>query len=94
MLKDTFQRGTVVWLAPFGHIGFQDVDGTVYDICGKYDGEAFYEIPEAYLGCLVDDFRHAGAGHNATKEELIEVCRKFCMDTGTRYDAAVEAYFA
>lgn len=93
VLKDAFRRGAVVWLAPSGHIGFKDVNGKVYDIGGEYHGDAFYEIPEVYLGHLLDGFRHIGDPFCTTTEELVEVCRRYCTDTGTLYDPAIEGYF-
>ena len=62
MLQDTFNRGAVVWAAPFGHICWQDNDGKVYDIEGEYTGEAFYMIPEKFAEMIVPgnmlDFKH------------------------------------
>ena len=42
MLKGLFNRGEIVWAAPFGHIMWKDVDGVSYDIYGAYGSEYDY----------------------------------------------------
>ena len=78
MLQDTFNRGTVVWAAPFGHICWQDNDGKVYDIEGEYTGEAFYMIPDKI--------------HNTDRNEIIKIIKAYCKETGKNYYSKIEDY--
>lgn len=97
MLKDTFSRGTVVWAAPFGHICFADNDGTIYDIEGKYVGEAYYFVPEELAEIIrpgiMKDFKHIPHEYfNACKKDLILIMKAYCLTAGIKYDDSVEAY--
>lgn len=97
MLKDTFDRGTVVWAAPFGHMCWQDVDGTVYDIEGEYDGEAFYFIPETFVEEIDPrislDFKHIpNKENNTTVETIIRIMKEYCEKEHIQYDENVENY--
>ena len=97
LLRDTFNRGTVVLAAPFGHACFQDIDGKVYDITGEYDGEAYYFIPEEFAekiapGCM-EDFKHVpGNLHSASREECISIMREYCKSLELPYDEKAEKY--
>jgi len=94
-LKTTFGREEVCWAAPFGHVCFVDEDGTPYDIEGKYTGEAYYMIPEKYLGdAHLDDFRHIkGKSYGAGKQELISIIKRYCIETGEKYYPDIEKMF-
>lgn len=92
MLKVAFNRGEVCWAAPFGHIVWVDTDGIPYDIEGIYEGEAFYLIPERFLGNHIEDFKHIGTEVNSSKEELIKIMKSYCIVTAYEYDEKVEDY--
>ena len=97
MLQDTFDRGTVVWAAPFGHICWQDNDGKVYDIEGEYTGEAFYMIPEKFTEMIVPgnmfDFKHIPDKiHNTDRNEMIKIIKAYCKETGKSYYSKIEDY--
>lgn len=93
LLQATFNRGSVVWLAPFSHIGFMDTDGRVYDIYGEYEGEAFYYIPEEYCGNLLDNFRHIDKEVSYTsKEKILSVIKNYCLLSNVDYEEDVERY--
>lgn len=49
MLKSTFHRGEVCWVAPYSHMAWVDDNGCPYDIEGVCSTEALYFIPEYYL---------------------------------------------
>ena len=77
MLKGLFDRGQVVWLAPYEQIGWQDDDGVVYTVGGVYqdDGEP---IPVSWLGDAIRDFAHISGEHfGASNEYIQEVIRKY-----------------
>lgn len=95
ILKHTFHRGSVCWAAPFGHIVWQDIDQTIYDIEGKYSGEAFYFIPIEYLGESIRDFLHISNDQHdgAKKSELIDIVKKYCEDNNIVYNKNIESYF-
>ena len=97
MLQDTFNRGAVVWAAPFGHICWQDNDGKVYDIEGEYTGEAFYMIPEKFTEMIVSenmlDFKHIPDKiHNTDRNEIIKIIKAYCKETGKNYYSKIEDY--
>ena len=97
ILLATFNRGKVVWAAPFGHICWQDEDGMIYDIEGEYEGEAFYMIPEEFTESKIPgnmlDFKHIpGKHYNIKKSEIIELCKSYCEETGKKYDPRLEDY--
>lgn len=96
MLRDTFHRGIVCWAAPFGHIVWKDIDDTTYDVEGKYIGEAFYFIPVFYLGETVRDFLHIKTDQHkpATKQELINIMKRYCSDNNIDYNEKVESYLS
>lgn len=78
MLKHTFKRGEVCWAAPFGHFVWVDTNGVPYDVEGINFGEQIYNIPESYLGDMINDFTHIpGNMHNTTEDEIIAVIRKY-----------------
>lgn len=96
MLQCTFNRGSVVWAAPFGHICFKDINGIIYDIEGRRDvkgDETYYYIPESYLKDAINDFKHVGTPHGTTAKELIEICKSYCLDTGVTYESSIEKFF-
>jgi hypothetical protein len=95
ILKSVFQRGEIVWMAPFSHIAWEDTDGIVYDCEGKYCGEAFYAIPEKYCGESIMDFSHREGipDRYRSKEELIEIVKYYCKETNTEYDSSIENWF-
>lgn len=97
ILLAVFDRGQVVWAAPFGHICWQDEDGKIYDVEGEYEGEAYYFIPEDFTekkfpGNMLD-FKHIPHKYfNATKAQLINLMKSYCMETGQIYDETVEHF--
>lgn len=83
MLKEAFNRGTVCWAAPYGHIVWVDTDGNPYDIEGVNFSDCQYYIPCSYIGEHVNDFKHVpGVEFAATKEFLEEVIRQYERDNG------------
>lgn len=58
MLKSAFERGSICWTAPFGHIVWVDNDGIPYDIEGVSTSEAEYYIPISYIQEGLKDFKH------------------------------------
>ena len=96
MLKDVFNRGQVCWAAPFGHMVWVDENGTPYDIEGKYQGEAFYFIPEDMCGDSIIGFKHCDLFdkqiHPISKPELISLIKKYCEETGEEYNERVELF--
>ncbi len=98
ILKDTFNRGKVCWTAPFGHMVFLDSDNRAYDIEGKYiekDHECFYLIPESYLGKFINEFTHTKEDFMpvSTKQDLINIVKKYCNDNHIEYHKDIEDYF-
>lgn len=82
LLKNVFQRGEVCWAAPYGHFIWVDEDGVPYDAEGVNFGDQLYEIPERYLGNMLDDFRHVpGREYNASVSELTAVIRRYEDDS-------------
>lgn len=76
MLKGLFNRGEIVWAAPFGHIMWKDIDGVPYDIYGAYGSEYEYLIPIEYLGDDIKDFTHLSSDNKrsgASKERIQEI---------------------
>ena len=97
MLMNTFNRGITVWAAPFGHICFEDSDGTIYDIEGRYVGEAYYFIPEEFAELIrpgiMKDFKHIPHEYfNANKDDLIRVMKAYCLASNIKYDDSVDKY--
>jgi hypothetical protein len=99
MLQFTYGRGTVCLTAPFGH--FVWLDGTnekdtAYDIEGLYsmkDHDAYYLIPEDYLGDFIYDFMPNKKKHRpATKSDIIGIIKRYCEDTGLKYYEELEKY--
>lgn len=112
MLKLAFKRGIVCWTAPFGHFVWVDTNidtnkfttnnakrSNIYDIEGRYcikEHDAFYIIPEQYLGPYIDNFRHTTIGNKtppANKNDLIHIVKKYCDSTGEYYDKNIEDWF-
>lgn len=60
ILKAAFNRGSVCWAAPHGHVVWLDNDNTPYDITGEFtETDAFYGyISEEKLGHLINVFKH------------------------------------
>lgn len=95
ILKSAFNRGRLVWMAPFSHMAWEDTDTVVYDCEGKYEGEAFYAIPIDDIGENVDSFTHTkdpSTIHFPSKDELISVIKKYCKDSGETYCPEIEEY--
>lgn len=93
MLKGIFDRGQVVWLAPYEQIGWQDDDGVVYTVGGVYqdDGEP---IPVSWLGDAIKDFAHIPGEHfGASNEYIQEVIRKYHTRPGSPEPEPGEALF-
>ena len=93
MLKGIFDRGQVVWLAPYAQIGWQDDDGVVYTVGGVYqdDGEP---IPVSWLGDAIKDFAHIPGEHfGASNEYIQEVIRKYHTRPGSPEPEPGEALF-
>lgn len=98
MLQDTFERGRVVWAAPFGHICWQDENDICYDIEGRYCGEALYMIPEEFTEAKIPGnmlrFKHIpGKCYDIKKSEIIELIKAYCKETGETYDIEFERRF-
>ena len=83
MLKGLFNRGEIVWAAPFGHIMWKDIDGVPYDIYGAYGSEYEYLIPIEYLGDDIKDFTHLSSDNKrsgASKERIQEIIDNYLKD--------------
>lgn len=81
ILKIAFNRGEVVWCAPYGHIAWQDEDKQVYDIEGIAVTEAEYFIPISYLENAIKDFKHIrNEVFNASKEDIQKIIDKYLVD--------------
>lgn len=93
MLKGLFDRGQVVWLAPYEQIGWQDDDGVVYTVGGVYqdDGEP---IPVSWLGDAIKDFSHISGEHfGASSEYIQEIIRKYHAHSDQPTSEPSEALF-
>lgn len=75
ILKNIFNRGEIVWAAPYGHIMWKDIDGVPYDIYGKFGSEYDYLIPISFLGEDLKDFTHRRSDirSGATKERIQQI---------------------
>ena len=83
MLREAFNRGTVCWAAPYGHIVWVDTDGNSYDIEGVNFSDCQYYIPCSYIGGHVDDFKRVpGVTFNASREFLESIIKKYEEDNG------------
>jgi len=83
MLKGLFNRGEIVWAAPFGHIMWKDIDEVPYDIYGAYGSEYEYLIPIEYLGDDIKDFTHLSSDkkrNGASKERIQEIIDNYLRD--------------
>lgn len=83
MLKGLFNRGEIVWAAPFGHIMWKDIDEVPYDIYGAYGSEYEYLIPIEYLGEDIKDFTHLSSDNKrngASKERIQEIIDNYLRD--------------
>lgn len=81
MLKEAFQRGTVSWCAPYGHICWVDENGTPYDIYGICDSECVYFIPVSYIQEGLADFKHIpGEGFGADEAYIKQAVSQFESD--------------
>lgn len=93
LLKGLFDRGQVVWLAPYEQIGWQDDDGVIYTIGGVYqdDGEP---IPVSWLGEAIKDFAHIPGEHfGASGEYVHEIIQKYHARHGRPAQEPSEALF-
>lgn len=71
MLQAAFQRGTICWAAPFGHIVWVDENDVPYDIEGVNDSECDYYIPISFMGNAINDFMHVeGRDFNVSDEDI------------------------
>lgn len=101
ILKDTFHRGIIEWVAPFGHIVWYDtITKKYYDIEGEYNPkttDVHYMIPVSYLGEAVRGFMHIpNDGHKEKmmkKTDLIEIVKQYCFTNNILYDKNIEKYF-
>lgn len=60
LLKEAFERGRIVWAAPYPHICWMDINGDVYDINGlRNDPEIDLYVPIKYLSDIdIANFKH------------------------------------
>jgi len=102
MLKSAFNRGEICWAAPLNHFVWRDIDGICYDIEGKYEehinGDAFYFIPEKYLGEYINGFKHISPESDKEyriicADQLICIVKQYCTDMNIAYDERIEYYF-
>ena len=97
MLQTTYSRGDVCLTAPFGHfVWVDDIDDKAYDIEGLYemkDHDAYYLVPERYLGNFVNDFMPNRRGlMAASKSNIIGIIKRYCNDTCCKYYEELEKY--
>ena len=71
ILKEAFNRGTIVWAAPYSHICWMDINDNVYDADGlRNDHEVELYVPASYFSEKdLADFKHVNAYHIG-KEEI------------------------
>lgn len=96
ILKLAFERGVACWVAPFNHVVWLDINGTVYDVCGKCDYGGFNE-KGVYLipidECVEiqpkfkDLFKQLGENEcdALTKEGLVDVIKTWCSKHDVEY---------
>lgn len=78
MLKTAFNRGTICWAAPHGHIVWRDENGISYDIEGVNISDIEEYIPIEYIGNAINDFRHVrGIEYNITDQEIASIILKY-----------------
>lgn len=81
MLKVAFERGSICWAAPFGHIVWLDIDGIPYDIEGVSTSEAEYYIPISYIKEGLKDFKHIhGEEFNASEDYINKAILQYKKD--------------
>lgn len=81
ILKEAFERGTVCWCAPFGHLCWVDDDGIPYDIEGVCESDCDYYIPVEYIKEGLVDFKHVpGKKFGATKEYIDDAIKRYKED--------------
>jgi hypothetical protein len=57
------------------------------------DHDAYYLIPEDYLGDFIYDFMPNKKKHRpATKSDIIDIIKRYCEDTGLKYYEELEKY--
>lgn len=86
ILKNTFNKGEICWVAPFAHFIwlYNDIP---YDINGIYDGESKTFIPEKYLGHAINDFKRIpGIIHNAQQNGINKIIKKYLNDKEKQND--------
>ena len=81
MLKSTFDRGTVCWLAPHSHIVWMDDNGVPYDIKGLNKDKCEEYIPVHYLGDSLEYFKHIRISRTLPAEEIREIIDRYIRET-------------
>lgn len=92
-LKEAFERGKVVWAAPYPHICWMDIDGKVYDINGlRNDPEIDLYVPIEYLSDIdIANFKHVRAGKinvldiSDTIDLMVKYARKLCSSYNFKF---------
>ena len=77
-IKTYFNRGTIVWAAPYQKVCFKDVDNSIYYTTGKIHSKPMYWIEEEYWDCVIKDCFKQNKKENFTKENIINNIRNFC----------------
>ncbi len=82
MLQTAFQRGTICWAAPFGHIVWLDDNNIPYDIEGVNESECEAYIPISFLGESIKDFKHIpNETFNASDEYIQNIIKQYKQST-------------
>lgn len=78
MLKAAFNRGQIVWCAPYWHIAWQDENDVVYDIEGVNHSDCDYYIPVSYIEEGLKDFKRVpGEIFNASPEYIKDAILRY-----------------
>lgn len=78
MLQAAFERGTICWCAPYGHMVWVDENNVAYDIEGINTSDCTYYIPISYLGDTLLDFLHIpGKTYNTTEQEIADIIVRY-----------------
>lgn len=81
ILKEAFNRGTICWCAPFGHICWMDDDGIPYDIEGVNESDCDYYILVSYIKEGLADFMHVpNKVFNASEEYIQDAIERYKKD--------------
>lgn len=76
ILKEAFGRGRVCLAAPYGHIVWEDLDGTAYDVEGICTTDYEFLIPVEELESGLEDFMHVPGRNGFCDAKQVETLMK------------------